>query len=77
MSPEFASLLHIRSSFLNSILLLPGIFANSAKGALPWDVILILYLSLKSLPFSAKALIVGPVVIYSGAKDKAAFLKEE
>jgi hypothetical protein len=32
---------------------------------------------LKSFPFSAKALIVGPVVKYSGAKDKAAFLKEE
>jgi hypothetical protein len=40
-------------------------------------MIVILYFSLKSFPFSAKVLIVGPVVIYSGAKDKAAFLKEE
>jgi hypothetical protein len=32
---------------------------------------------LKSLPFSANTLIVEPVVIYLGAKDKAAFLNEE
>lgn len=31
---------------------------------------------MKSLPFSAKTLIVEPVVIYLGAKDKAAFLNE-
>ena len=37
---------------------------------------LILNSPLKSLPFSAKALRVCPVVIKSGAKDKAAFLKE-
>jgi hypothetical protein len=31
---------------------------------------------LKSSPLSARTLIVGPVVIYLGAKDKAAFLNE-
>jgi hypothetical protein len=35
-----------------------------------------LYSPWKSFPFSAKTFIVGPVVVYLGAKDKAAFLNE-
>jgi len=40
------------------------------------EIIVILYFPLNNSPFSAKALRVDPVVIFSGAKDKAAFLKE-
>jgi hypothetical protein len=83
MSPEFASLSHIRLSFLGSILLLPGITAYfffyfySIQCIKVYEIIFILYSSLKSLPFSAKTLIVEPVVVNLGAKDKAAFLNEE
>ncbi len=35
-----------------------------------------MYSPWKSFPFSAKTFIVGPVVVYLGAKDKAAFLNE-
>ena len=81
MSPEFASLSHIRLSFLGSILLLPGITAYffyfySIQCIKVYEIIFIIYSPLKSLPFSAKTLIVEPVVVNLGAKDKAAFRNE-
>jgi len=69
MSPEFASLSHIRLSFLGPILLLPGISADFLFPVNKYYVdsrqvkIVILYSPWKSLPFSAKTLFTSTAVI--------------